>query len=272
MRSSRRSIQRLCILKQMDVVISDLDGTLLDHESYSFEEARPALTLLNSKRIPLVYCTSKTRRESVHWRRLTENQHPFIVENGGAIVIPPDYFGSTVPAAVQLGDSYADLVACLKGAAAESGCRVRGFHDMTVDEVARACGLPAGFAVLAKDREFDEPFLILDNSSAPALLAAIERKGKRWTRGGRFFHILGANDKAAAVRILLDIYRRSDTQVRSIGIGDGMNDAAFLNTVDVPVLIRTPWLHELQALVPRGIATTLPGPRGWNEAVTRLFA
>ncbi len=263
----------------MDVVISDLDGTLLEHSSYSFEAALPALKLMDERRIPVVYCSSKTRREMEHWRRLTGNHHPFIVENGGAVVIPAAYFGAPPPGArvepeysvVELGDSYEDLTARLTEAAAESGCQVRAFHRMSAAEIAGAAGLDADIAVLAKARQFDEPFLILDKERQAELLAAIERAGKHWTRGGRFFHILGNNDKAGAVAVLLAAYRRDGQEVRSIGIGDGLNDAPFLNAVDVPVLIRTPWLEKLQALVPRGVPTKLPGPRGWNEAMLRLF-
>ena len=68
----------------MDVVFTDLDGTLLEHSTYSFAEAEEALDLLRSQDIPLVICTSKTRSEVEFWRRLLGNEHPFIVENGGA--------------------------------------------------------------------------------------------------------------------------------------------------------------------------------------------
>jgi predicted mannosyl-3-phosphoglycerate phosphatase (HAD superfamily) len=68
----------------MDVVFSDMDGTLLEHSTYSFAEAQPALDLLKSRGIPLDVCTSKTRSEVEFWRRLLGNKHPFIVENGGA--------------------------------------------------------------------------------------------------------------------------------------------------------------------------------------------
>ena len=264
----------------MDVVITDLDGSLLDHCTYSFSEALPALNLLKDKRIPLLYCSSKTRLEMEYWRRQTGNEHPFIVENGGAVIIPEGYFQFPIASArtlgtqvaVQLGDSYADLVECLKEAAAASGCRVRGFYDMTAAEVAQCCDLSPISAELAKAREFDEPFLILDNEKTSELLAAIERMGKRWTRGGRFHHILGMNDKAAAVTLVLDLYRQGGCDVRSVGIGDAVNDAPFLNVVDVPILIRTPGIEDLQAAVPRGRATDSPGPRGWNEAIMELFA
>ena len=152
----------------MDVVISDLDGTLLDHSSYSYQAALPALKLMDERQIPIVYCSSKTRREMEYWRRLTGNHHPFIVENGGAVVIPAGDFSAAVPGArveaeysiVELGDSYEELTARLMDAAAESGCAIRAFHEMTAAEIAGAAGLKEEMAVLAKTREFDEPFLI----------------------------------------------------------------------------------------------------------------
>ncbi|MCH6574886.1 MAG: HAD hydrolase family protein, partial [Bacteroidetes bacterium] len=36
------------------VIFSDLDGTLLDHDTYSFQAASEAIELIKSKNIPLV--------------------------------------------------------------------------------------------------------------------------------------------------------------------------------------------------------------------------
>jgi mannosyl-3-phosphoglycerate phosphatase len=44
-------------------VFTDLDGSLLGHHTYSFENALPALEHIREQRIPLVYITSKTRPE-----------------------------------------------------------------------------------------------------------------------------------------------------------------------------------------------------------------
>ena len=70
------------------LVVSDLDGTLLDHDTYSCEAAEPALDLLESLSIPLVLASSKTAPEVRRLRRQLGNVHPFIVENGGAIWMP----------------------------------------------------------------------------------------------------------------------------------------------------------------------------------------
>src|SRR4029434_2576627 len=109
----------------MRLVITDLDGTLLDHETYSWEAAHAAVDQLRRRDIPLILCTSKTRAETEDWRKELGNEHPFIVENGGALLIPVGYFRFTIPFSnhsgdcelIQFGDSAADLRKILKEAA-----------------------------------------------------------------------------------------------------------------------------------------------------------
>lgn len=261
------------------IVVSDLDGTLLDHETYAFDAARPALDRLHREGVPLVLCTSKSRAEIEPLRARLHNAHPFISENGGAAFIPDGYFPFDVGGAerrdgflvLRIGDAYADLLAALERASRASGVPVRGFARMSDAEVASATGLPLDQARLARQREFDEPFEILAPERAGALVGAIEREGKRWTAGGRFHHITGASDKAAAVRLLVTLYERHLGAVTTAGLGDAPNDAGFLNEVDRPILIASPRVERLRAMVPGGRVTSLPGPAGWNEAVLALL-
>jgi mannosyl-3-phosphoglycerate phosphatase len=261
----------------MDVIFTDLDGTLLDRETYSWEAARPALERLKRQGVPWVLVSSKTRAEVEFWRECLGNRHPFIVENGGAAFIEPGYFPAGGAArrrggyeVLEWGTPYEQLVAGLQRAAQKSQCRVRGFHEMTMEEVAAACDLPRAQAVLAKQREYDEPFLVLDADRGEKLAAAIVAEGRRWTRGGRFWHILGANDKANAVQALCGLFQQENLTIRTIGLGDGLNDAEFLNGMAVPVIIDSPQAAEVKARVPRGRVTEQPGPAGWNEAVLAL--
>jgi mannosyl-3-phosphoglycerate phosphatase len=261
------------------VVVSDLDGTLLDHTTYDFAPARRALDRLRNEGIPLVLCTSKTRAEVEPLRDAMGNRDPFIVENGGGVFIPVGYFPFDVEDAelrgdywvVSIGDRYADLVGTLERASLETGVRVQGFATMSDEAVAEATSLSLAEAHLARDREFDEPFVILDAERGQELLAAIKHAGKQWTRGGRFYNITGASNKALAVSRLAALYRRHLGVTRTVGLGDAPNDAGFLSVVDIPIVVASPHATRLRALVPRARVTDRPGPAGWNDAVLTLL-
>jgi mannosyl-3-phosphoglycerate phosphatase len=262
----------------MLIIFSDLDGTLLDPESYSFDGARPALALLKDMGIPLVLVSSKTRAEAEVWRERLDNHDPFIVENGGALYVPRTYFPFPLQApayrdgyaVIEFGSPYIELVETLRAASSESQCRVIGFNDMSIQEVSLRCGLSIDLALLAKQREYDEPFEILDPRVEP-LLRCIEGRKKQWTRGGRFYHILGANDKSHCVRLLTHFYQRAFGEVSTVGLGDSLNDARFLKAVDTPIILESAESARLLAKLPQARQTDLPGSEGWNRAIMEIL-
>lgn len=264
----------------MQIVFTDLDGSLLDRNTYSFEAARPALERLAQLGIPLVFVSSKTRAELSFWRSATGNIHPFVVENGGAIVIPESYFSGSIPAQwpsqaaelVELGTSYTHLVSELQRASRVTGCPTRGFNDMTVEEVAGQFALSLDQAAMAKQREFDEPFFVLDESRRQALLEEIERVGLKCSAGGRLLHLSGRSDKGTAVRELIRRYAAAWGPVSTFGLGDGMNDLPLLASVSTPVILRSPAAEELSRRLPHAIVTEAAGPEGWNQAILKLVA
>ena len=58
----RQSGKELPLSSQL-VVITDLDGALLDHKTYSYQKALPALHRLKATATPLVPLSSKTEAE-----------------------------------------------------------------------------------------------------------------------------------------------------------------------------------------------------------------
>lgn len=241
------------------IVFTDLDGTLLEHETYEWEAARPAIERLKELDVPWVFVTSKTRAETEYWRQAMGNTHPFIIENGGAAY--------TRNGVMEWGTRYDVLVAALREAAKESKCEVRGFADMTAIEVSEVCQLNPGMAALAKAREYDEPFLLM-NGDAEQLVNAIAARGLNCTRGGRFWHILGNNDKGLAVRAVRALY---PPEWESIALGDGMNDLEMLREVRMPVIMRSAQQEALQRLLPEARLSPARGPEGWNQMLLSLL-
>ncbi|MDH4078735.1 MAG: HAD-IIB family hydrolase [Nitrospira sp.] len=267
------------------IIFTDLDGTLLDSSTYSFEAAREALDHLLTRSIPLVVVSSKTQAEIEPLRTRLGNEHPFIVENGGAVVIPSSYFPFQLPAAtshdqyvlVELGTSYAVLRQALKEIEQELGVELRGYGDMSLDEVVRRTGLSRPEAQLAMQRHYDEPFVVEDEQCPlETLTHAITARGLRWTKGDRFHHLMGVQDKGQAVHYLIDCYRRLADHDRdrliTVGIGNSLNDLPMLQAVEQPILVQqSNGLYETAISLPKLVLAPGPGPLGWNRAVLSLL-
>jgi len=267
------------------LLFTDLDGSLLDSESYSFELARPALDALRAQQIPVILVSGKTRAEVEPLRHHLDHHDPFIVENGAAIYIPLDLFDFPVERSrrrasyqvIELGIPYALLRDVLKQIEDAVETQLQGFGDLSLEDVMAATGLPREDAARAKLREFDEPFLL---NGPPPLIEEVCRqiiaRGLHWTRGGRFFHLTGKNDKGRAAEMLLRCYKRQalehSVQIETIGIGDSLNDLSLLMNVDHPVLVQKPdGSYDPDIDLPHLIRAPGVGPIGWNHAVLEFL-
>jgi mannosyl-3-phosphoglycerate phosphatase len=268
------------------VIFTDLDGTLLDHTSYGWEAAKPALAALRCFRVPRVMVTSKTYAEARPIARRLGWRAPLVVENGGAIYVPAGYFPFTLDGARRAGRSWLRL-ACgierkrlqkaLARAAREARLEVRGFGQMSAREVAIRTGLSLSDARRARQREFDEPFVVLGGNARrwSHFARSVRRAGMQATRGSRFFHIHGNSDKGVAVRKLTAWFRRAGGKdVLTVGLGDSPNDIPLLRAVDLPVLVARPggrYDRETIEAVPGIRRAGGIGPNGWNRAVWKFL-
>jgi mannosyl-3-phosphoglycerate phosphatase len=263
------------------VIFTDLDGTLLDHKSYSFEAALPALALIKSKNIPLVICSSKTRAEIEYYRELLDNSEPFISENGGGIFIPNAYFAHLFRhdrqidgyKLIELGSPHETLINELNWMKRDQGIKLKGLSEMTIKELSRISGLSKEQAKLARKREYDEAFIIYgDDSDKELIKREIIRRGLKHTEGGIFHHIMGDNDKGRAANILISLFRQKLPGVKTIGLGDSFNDLPMLKAVDMPILIKKPTgQYDPRIKTPNLVFAQGIGPEGWNKAILDLM-
>jgi mannosyl-3-phosphoglycerate phosphatase len=150
---------------------------------------------------------------------------------------------------------------------------MKGFGDMSSEEIAGLTGLSIERAALAREREFTEPFVMGRPDDIGRLRALAAAEGLTVTRGGRFHHLLGREqDKGKAVRIVSDIFRRSSREeLKVVGLGDSENDLAMLEQVDIPVLIPRPGERYLDIRLPGLIRANEEGAQGWNTVVQSLL-
>ena len=266
-----------------------MDGTLIDHDTYSYEAAKPALNALKEQDIPLIFCTSKTRAELEVYVKELDISHPFISENGGAIFIPHNYFDVEFACSrnlsnydvIELGTDYDTLRKTLEDIRASVDFEIIGFGDLDDVGVSEDTGLDIESARLAKIREYDEAFRLGEGGDTPEaakrLIELIKSHGLSHTRGGRYWHIIGDNDKGKAVTLLSEIYRRQfdndEANIKTIGLGDSQNDLPMLQAVDIPLLVQKPGgQHDAYIIDPKINRVKGIGPVGWNLAILDILS
>ncbi|MCB1477959.1 MAG: HAD-IIB family hydrolase [Rhodobiaceae bacterium] len=247
------------------VVFTDLDGTLLDHASYSHEAAEPALGLLRKLGIPLILASSKTAAEIAPLHRaLHLEDWPAIVENGAGVFDPASSGESDASEYLRIRRA----LACLPEDLSE---HYRGFGQMTDHEVSDITGLSPGEARLARLRHHSEPGLWTGSDAGlQRFLDALKEQGVSARRGGRFLTLSLGRTKAQAMADVIELLKPETT----VALGDAPNDAEMLEAADIGVIVRndhgTP-LPELDGEAAGRIRrTVLPGPEGWNEAIMRI--
>ena len=272
----KNSYQKDCHL----LVFTDLDGTLLDHETCSFEPALPAIKTLKEKNIPLVFCTSKTRAEIEKAQLQLHNTHPFISENGGAIFVPKNYFFHKFKFTredsnyfiVELGTPYKKIREAFNQMRLLFPKKLKGFGDLSSKEVAHLCGFSLDQGKLAKKREYDEPFILENEASKESIQEIAGRSNLNISRGGRFYHLIGQNDKGKAVLILRDIYKVKSKNLKTIAVGDSFNDLPMLKVVDFPILVKKPdGSYDPSVKLDNIILASGAGPTGWSDALLKLL-
>ncbi len=261
------------------VIFTDLDGTLLDHDTYSCEVVMPLVASLSKAGVAIVFCSSKTQAEQEVYRKKLGIASPFVVEDGGAIFISKGYFPFSYKyhretkgyQVIELGISYREIRRILRETRENNSMAIYGFGDMNAAQIAELTGLDMAQARLAKKREYEETLNLTGSEPEIRLtLSKIEKSGLKWSRGGRFYSVTGGNNKGTATRILIGLFNQKLGRIKTIGVGDSLNDVSMLAEVDVPVLVQKPGGYWEKMEVPNLYRIDGVGPQGWVKAIAEL--
>lgn len=248
------------------LVFTDLDGTLIDHETYSWTPATEALVALKNAGCGVVLASSKTAAEIEGLRaEMGLEAWPAIVENGAGVLMPHASADADTAAYVTLRKTLNDLPDELRQ-------NFTGFGDLSVQDVADLTGLNKPAAALAKQRAFSEPGLWSGSQEArDRFIATLDDAGVIAQQGGRFLTLSFGGNKADR---LSELAQRCGAR-KTVALGDAPNDSLMIEAADIGIVITNPHGTKLPPLKGEDTGqitrTTLTGPRGWNTAILTLL-
>ena len=261
------------------IVVTDLDGTLLDHYTYSWEAAAATLEVLKQRQIPVIINTSKTFDEVVALQQSLGVTAPFIVENGSAVFLPKDHYPS-VQQGLQahqgfycklLGQQRQQIVTFLHDLRKGKAWQFSGYSDWDLAKISELTGLDAAGAEMSQSRAFSEPLIWQDSSdNLQQFKNVLQQENLTLLKGGRFYHVLGSTNKGLATKWVQSLYTENTPVVC---LGDSPNDVEMLDVADVPVWVKSdkqPY-PELTRPNAKMLCTDGVGPVGWAEALNHIL-
>ena len=269
-------------MSEFPVIFTDLDGTLLDHDTYSAEEARSVLGKVTALGIPVIPVTSKTFSEVVAFRDSMSLTDAFIVENGAALYVPMDSdircpMGSKVFEGYwvrEFGVKRQALCDVLEALDMNGTYQFRSLTEMRTSEVAEVTGLNLPSAQRAQQRLYSETLDWRDSEAAlTAFSEVLTGIGFSVSQGGRFVHLMGPNNKGIAAQWFQTLLKREMTpDIATIAAGDAPNDRELLEMADYALLMRNSRGKplRLQRTGPTWLSDSA-GPMAWAKGISDIL-
>jgi len=204
---------------------------------------------------------------------------PFIIENGGALMIPAGHHlqqGETTDTCqeVALSTHITELAAWLATICETEGFSLQSMLDMSIQEIMEYTGLEPGEAERAVLRRYTIPLVWKDDPERlEDFSKLVQEQGWRLLKGGRFYHLQGQTDKSRAMQECIQLYQeQGEGKVISIALGDSANDQGMLEKCDYAVVIPQKHGDYLKLSRNDGVfIASYPGPEGWNEGLLSIL-
>jgi len=251
-------------------VVSDVDGTLMDH-SYDLTPAKETIKTLQKLSIPVILCTSKTASEVKVIRKELDLKDPYIVENGAAI------YGESlqkVNGEIILGKKYDSLEEILNLISKEIDYKLIPLNNLTDEEATKLTGLKGNALNLMRDRHWSMPFLNPPSFLEERINMCCRKYKVDIFKGNRMSHLLSIDsNKGKAIKALKKYSNNQDFQI--IGLGDSPNDLPLLLNSDIKIVIPGidgPNLNLIDQL--KNLEFTLasePNGYGWKNEINKLI-
>ena len=251
-------------------IVSDVDGTLMDH-SYDLTPAKETIKYLQKLSIPVILCTSKTAAEVRVIRKDLNLSDPYIVENGAAI------YGESlkkVNGKIILGQKYETLEEILNFISKEIDYKLTPLNNLTDEEATKLTGLKGNSLNLMRDRHWSMPFLNPPSFLEEKINICCKKFKVDIFKGNRMSNLLSTNsNKGKAINALKEYSNLQNIQI--VGLGDSPNDLPLLLNSDIKIVIPGldgPNLNLLDQLKDQKFTLARePNGYGWKREINKLL-
>ena len=265
------------------LIFSDLDGTFLNHNDYSYSDLKKFISKIK-KKSEIIFSSSKTFSEIRKICKKININFPFIVENGACIYFPKNYFNFK-PLHQKIIE-YQNFIGLPIGSNNlrklkdqidknfKKDFKFSFFSELNDKKIAKITNLKIKDVADSKKRQFSDPIYWKDtNKNLKLFKKQVKEKKIIISEGGRFIHLDVDYDKGKAVQKFLEIYKNQKSKsLLTISLGDSENDISMLELTNYSCCIKSSPKKKLCLKKSFNIYYSVKeAPLGWKESLEFIF-
>ena len=255
--------------KKQIIIFTDLDGSLLNKDTFRFDEIEDYFRELVSKGIKIIPNSSKTEAELLDFNEQYNLNLSFIAENGSSIH-RLNLIDEHLPNFISMGRTL-DKIYEIYNETIPSDLKQKIIliSKLNYKEQEKIFGLPFNKIKLAMKRKYSIP-IIFNGSKVEKneLTKIINDAGLTVQTGGRIMNICdNVNKSKAIVKTLELISTEIKNEIITISVGDNQNDIDMLKETDYSCLVKNDNFDSSLIDIDNLIKSSQLSPLGWADVI-----
>ena len=254
---------------QKVLIFSDLDGTLLNRDTFSFDEIKNYILYLISNDISLIPNSSKTKEEINEFNKKLGEDLPYIVENGAAI-FDLHLINSNFPEEIVLSREVEEILTIFNEKIPKNlVSKLKFLHNLDLSDQMKILGLSKEKIRNALKRKYSIPLLFNGNiSEKREIKNLVKSAGLTLQEGGRVINLCDNVSKSTAMKKVVKLFNKiSNDKLTTIAVGDNFNDLEMLKNSDIPCLVFNDKFTLETININNCLVSKKSAPEGWEEIV-----
>ena len=258
--------------KNKILIFTDLDGSILDRDTFKFDQIKQYMKKVLNSGILIIPNSSKTESEIVEFNQELGENLAYISENG-SVINGLNLLNSNFPNKIILSREKEELVEVFKNKVPENlQNKCKFISNLKKKDQINTFGLGETKLKYALDRKYTEPFLFEGRKNEKKELTKILKKNSLTIQeGGRVINLCDNVNKVKSMNKILKIYKKIESNIEVIAVGDNYNDLDMLKNSDLPCLVFNDQFKEDQINIDNLIISNRPSPEGWADVVKKAL-
>ena len=258
--------------KNKILIFTDLDGSVLDRDTFKFDQIKQYMKKILNSGIHIIPNSSKTESEIIEFNQELGENLTYISENG-SVINGLNILNSNFPDKIILSREKEELIEIFKKNVPENlQNKCKFISNLNKKNQMGILSLSDNKLKNALKRKYTEPFLFEGGKSERIeLLKILKKKSLTLQEGGRVINLCDNVNKVKSMKKILKIYKKIQSNIKVIAVGDNYNDLDMLKNCDLPCLVFNDQFKEDQINIDNLIISNRPSPDGWADVIKKAL-